>query len=164
MLTLTKYRAATTPGHGAAVLHATLLNATLLAFVLAPDGQAQQLSINRVDLMPNLPAPYQMRDWKLVAQGYDQFVFDFSKTGTYLPLGWKYSSTVNYPNHGSFGLDTVVGTPRDNDAEAINVLPAVVGASRRKLGPDGRGVFQPPTRRERVSQQSVDPKRRRLVV
>ncbi len=97
-------------------------------FVL-PVSKAQQLNVNRIELMPNLPSPYQMRDWKQVANGYDQFVFDFAKTGTHLPLGWKYSATVNYPTHPSFGLDTVVGTPRDDASEGINVLPAVVGAS-----------------------------------
>ncbi|MGA7305669.1 MAG: hypothetical protein WBW88_12395, partial [Rhodothermales bacterium] len=92
-------------------------------------SRAQQISINRIEQMPNLPSPYEMRDWKQVAIGYDDFVFDLERTGTYLPLIWLNTSTVNYPEHDSFGLETVVGTPRLHSAEAINVLPALVGAS-----------------------------------
>ncbi|MEJ2494676.1 MAG: T9SS type A sorting domain-containing protein [Ignavibacteriaceae bacterium] len=79
--------------------------------------------------MPNLPSPYEMRDWKQTAIGYDSFVFDFNLTGQYLPLIWLNTNTVNYPNHNSFGLHTVVGTNSTASSEAINLLPAVVGAS-----------------------------------
>ncbi|MDD5765853.1 MAG: laminin G, partial [Candidatus Marinimicrobia bacterium] len=92
-------------------------------------GYSQQVSISRVELMPNLPSPYLMRDWKQVAQGYDSLVFDLTKTGTYLPLIWINNNTVNYPTHSSFGLHTVVGTPYPTNAEGINALPAVIGAS-----------------------------------
>ncbi len=91
--------------------------------------QAQQLTIDRVTQMPNLPAPYLMRDWKQAARGYDNFVFNFNRSGQYLPLIWWLTNTVNYPNQISFGLHTVVGTTFPNSTEAINVLPAVVGAS-----------------------------------
>lgn len=92
-------------------------------------ARAQQISINRVEQMPNLPSPYLMRDWKQVARGYDSLVFDLTKTGTYLPLVWINNSTINYPAHSSFGLHTVVGTPYPTNAEGINALPAVIGAS-----------------------------------
>lgn len=99
------------------------------AFLFAANSFAQQIAINRIDMMPNLPAPYEMRNWKLVALGYDSLVFNFDLTGQYLPLIWWRTNTVNYPNHISFGLHTVVGTTSPNSAEAINALPAVVGAS-----------------------------------
>lgn len=89
----------------------------------------QQLSVTRIDQMPNVPVPYQMRNWKKVAQGYDSLVFNFNLTGTYLPLVWINSNTVNYPSQNSFGLNTVVGTTAPTSAEAINCLPAVIGAS-----------------------------------
>jgi len=92
-------------------------------------ARAQQINLNRVEQMPNLPSPYEMRDWKQVARGYDSLVFDLTKTGTYLPLVWINNSTTNYPAHSSFGLHTVVGTPYPDNAEAINAIPAVVGAS-----------------------------------
>ena len=90
---------------------------------------AQQINIPRIEQMPNIPIPYEMRDWKNVAMGYDSLVFNSDKTGQYLPLVWIKTNTFNYPNHNSFGLHTVVGTPYPNNAEAINIIPAVIGAS-----------------------------------
>jgi hypothetical protein len=90
---------------------------------------AQQINIPRIDQMPNLPSPYEMRNWHRVTAEYDSFVFDFNKTGQYLPLIWWRINTINYPAHNSFGLHTVVGTTYPGSAEAINVIPAVIGAS-----------------------------------
>jgi hypothetical protein len=89
---------------------------------------SQQIVINRIEQMPDLPSPYEMRDWENVTIGYDSFVFDFNLTGQYLPLIWWRTNTINYP-HISFGLHTVVGTTAPFSAEAINVLPAVISAS-----------------------------------
>jgi len=89
----------------------------------------QQISIQRIDQMPNIPAPYLMRNWKDVTKNYDSLVFNLNSSGQYLPLVWVYNNTVNYPGHGSFGLDSYVGTNRYHSAEAINIIPAVVGAS-----------------------------------
>ncbi|HET54495.1 MAG TPA: laminin G, partial [Ignavibacteria bacterium] len=90
---------------------------------------AQQISINRINLMPDFPSPYLMRDWKEVTIGYDSFVFDYNKEGQYLPLLFFRNNTVNYPDDISFGLHTVVGTTSPTSGEAINVIPAVVGAT-----------------------------------
>ncbi|MDP4195440.1 MAG: LamG-like jellyroll fold domain-containing protein [Bacteroidota bacterium] len=90
---------------------------------------AQQIKISRIEQMPNIPAPYEMRNWKAVANGYDSLVFDLNRKGDYLPLIFINNNTVNYPSHNSFGLHTVVGTPYLTSGEAINVIPAVVGAS-----------------------------------
>jgi len=90
---------------------------------------ADQINIPRVEQMPNLPQPYLMRDWKQVTLDYDNLVFDLDRTGQYLPLVWINTNTINYPNHNSFGLHTVVGTPYPGNAEAINVLPAVISAT-----------------------------------
>ncbi len=102
-----------------------------LAFIIPfmSAAMAQQINIPRIEQMPNRPSPYKMRNWQRVAAGYDSLIFDLHRTGQYLPLVWKYANTVNYPQHESFGLETVVGTPRQNFSEAINVLPAVVGAT-----------------------------------
>jgi hypothetical protein len=89
---------------------------------------SQQIVINRIEQMPNLPTPYEMRNWEDATIGYDSYVFDFNLTGQYLPLIWWRTNTVNYP-HISFGLHTVVGTTSPLSAEAINVLPAVISAS-----------------------------------
>ncbi|MCH6573971.1 MAG: laminin G, partial [Bacteroidetes bacterium] len=89
---------------------------------------SQQIDINRIKQMPNIPEPYEMRNWEEVVEGYDSLVFDFNQTGQYLPLIWWRTNTVNY-THISFGLHTVVGTNSPFSAEAINVLPAVISAS-----------------------------------
>ena len=97
-------------------------------FLLA---NAQQLSIPRIDLMPNMPSPYVMRDWKQVALNYDNLVFDTSRTGTYLPVTTiSTSNGINYPALKTIRMDTYIGqTDHGRVAEAINILPAVVGAS-----------------------------------
>src|SRR5688500_19820086 len=58
----------------------------LLSAVSSIHAQVEQVSIPRIDLMPDEPSPYSMRDWREVAMGYDSFVYDITKTGQYLPL------------------------------------------------------------------------------
>ena len=107
---------------------AVKITTTLILFI-SLNIVAQQIHLSRIDQMPNLPEPYDMRDWKNVAKGYDSLVFDFSKTGEYLPLIQWQNNTINYPGHNTFILHIVVGTPHRTSAEAINILPAVIGAS-----------------------------------
>lgn len=97
--------------------------------IIATEITAQQININRIDKMPTFPSPYLMRDWEEVTKGYDSLVFDTDASGEYLPLIFFRNNTVNYPSDISFGLHTVVGTTSPLSGEAINVLPAVVGAS-----------------------------------
>src|SRR5688572_6001891 len=92
-------------------------------------AQVDQIDIARVEMMPDQPSPYSMRDWKDVALGYDSFVYDITKTGTYLPLVFIRPQGTNYPERPNFGLDTYVGTFSVNNGEAINVLPSLVSAS-----------------------------------
>jgi hypothetical protein len=99
---------------------------TLLTF-----AQQGQLPISRIDQMPNLPAPLQIRDWNAVAHDYDSFVFNLNKTGTYLPLSKLGTpGQFNYSDNTPIFLDSYVGaTDHSNQAEAINIMPAIVGAS-----------------------------------
>lgn len=92
---------------------------------------SQQITIPRIEKMSNMPSSYAMRDWKQVTVDYDNFVFDVSKSGTYLPLtSISNASGVNYPNINHIMMDTYVGqNNHGNVAEAINIIPAVVGAS-----------------------------------
>ncbi len=94
-------------------------------------AQPGQLSISRIDQMPNLPAPLQIRDWKTVAHDYDSFVFNMNKTGTYLPLSRIGTlGSFNYADNLPIFLDSYVGgNDHLNQAEAINIMPAIVGAS-----------------------------------
>lgn len=102
---------------------------TFLLFFFFTGIVAQQVNLSRVDKMPDFPTPYLMCDWKEVTKGYDSLVFDFNKSGEYLPLLFFRNNTINYPGDISFGLHTVVGTNSPESGEAINVIPAVVGAS-----------------------------------
>jgi hypothetical protein len=101
----------------------------LLLFIISGYTVPQQTNIPRVELMPKQPLPYLMRDWKQVARGYDSLVFNSNLTGQYLPLISFYENTVNYPEHGSFKLHTVVGTTDPGSGEAINMIPSVIGAT-----------------------------------
>ena len=90
---------------------------------------AQQISIPRIEEMPELPQPYEMRDWQDVAQKYDTLVFNLDITGQYMPLTTIVTNTNNYPEHPTFGIQSYVGTNSPPGMEAINVIPAVVGAT-----------------------------------
>ena len=96
-----------------------------MCLLFIKSGISQQINISRIDQMPNLPSPYEMRNWKQVTLGYDSLVFDFNREGEYLPLISWMTNTVNYPGHPSIYLNTVVGTTVPLNTEAINVIPAV---------------------------------------
>ncbi len=81
---------------------------------------AQQIPISRIDAMPSHPSPYLMRDWRQVTIGYDSLVFNANLTGRYLPL---------VSLSPSFGISSYVGQSPSQTREAINCLPAVIGAS-----------------------------------
>lgn len=99
------------------------------SFFFTGNIHSQQVTVNRIENMPDFPSPYLMRNWKEVTIGYDSLVFDQQLTGEHLPLIFFRNNTINYPGVISFGLHTVVGTSVPNSGEAINVIPAVVGAS-----------------------------------
>ncbi len=101
----------------------------LAALTLPASVRAQQVLIPRVEQMPALPADYHLRDWGRVATAFDSLAFDVGRTGTYAPFVGLYDGTVNYPSHGSFGIETYVGGGNEVPGEAITVLPALVGAT-----------------------------------
>jgi hypothetical protein len=108
-----------------------LLFLQLCILSLCAFSQAGQLSISRIDQMPDLPKPLLIRDWRTVAQDYDSFVFNTTKTGQYLPLSRLGTpGQFNYSDNSPIFLDSYVGAgSHPNQAEAINIMPAIVGAS-----------------------------------
>lgn len=50
--------------------------------------KVKQVSIHRVDSMPDMPETYKMLDWKQKAQKYDQFIFDWNNKSEVGPLIW----------------------------------------------------------------------------
>jgi hypothetical protein len=103
----------------------------LIGACLHAIAQPGQLNISRTGQMPDLPAPLQLRDWNTVAHDYDNFVFDLDKTGQFLPLSRTGTAgQFNYPGNIPIFMDSYVGSDdHANHAEAINVMPAIIGAS-----------------------------------
>lgn len=95
--------------------------------------QVEQLAIDRVNLMPDQPAPYKMLDWKEKALNYDQYVFNRNLKGDFLPFVWLDSTKRNF-NQTTFGLFTVIGDVRQGAKgnkefhEALNSMGAIMGA------------------------------------
>ena len=113
------------------MLAASLVWSPLLLPVCA--DTATQVRVPRIERMPNLPQPFQMRDWKQVARDYDALVFDRHARGRFLPLIWDDRTHLTSDLDG-FGLYTVPGDPRQGPDrpdchEGINCIAAVVGAS-----------------------------------
>lgn len=90
-----------------------------------------QLAIDRVELMPNRPTPFALKDFKAVARGYDKLVFDFNAKGEHLPLIWWDDTKINMPMR-TFGMPSYVGKNQPHageDHEAITTIGAVLGAT-----------------------------------
>ncbi|NQT87897.1 hypothetical protein HQ560_14110 [bacterium] len=93
--------------------------------------QPGQRNIECVTLMPNIPRPFKMRDWRALAHAYDDFVFDFDAKGQYLPLIWIDDSRVNM-DRPAFGLPSYVGDPKRTSGphhESITSMGAVLAAT-----------------------------------
>lgn len=104
-------------------------NITYLFLVTATTLLSQQVVISRIEQMPSLPQPFEMRDWNRVARLYDSLVYDLSLTGDHLPLTTINTETVNYPEHDSYAMQSYVGSFSPTSVEAINMLPSVIGAT-----------------------------------
>ncbi len=100
-----------------------------LLLFLRYNVHSQQLSIERIEVMPEIPQPYQMRNWKEVAITYDSIVYYPGNYGEHLPFLFFITNSINYPEEISFGLHSYVGTFNTENTEAINVLPSLVSAT-----------------------------------
>lgn len=94
----------------------------------------EQVVIERVNLMPDMPESYQMIDWKQKARGFDRFVFDWNNSSEVGPLIWLDNARRNVDQE-TFGLYTAVKDIRQGkDAnngefhESLNSLAAILGA------------------------------------
>ncbi len=91
---------------------------------------AGQRNLPAVDLMPNLPRPLKILDWREKARAYDRFVFDLNAKGEHLPLIWLDDSRINI-DRPAFGLSSYVGDKRlgGSKHESITSMGAVLGAT-----------------------------------
>src|SRR5215203_5824736 len=61
--------------------------AAMLLAVLPISAAAQhQLSLAPMNLLPNAPTTYEMRDWHATAMNFDALAFDTTATGQFLPI------------------------------------------------------------------------------
>ena len=110
-----------------------------------PGAQVRQIAIAQVERMPNVPAPFKVRDWRQVAIGLDAYAFDLKAKGPYLPLVWIDKSHVNF-DEDTFGLYVTVDDPRCGPVEnkgqfhdALCDMPAVIGATLVGIDKRNRG-------------------------
>lgn len=94
----------------------------------------RQINIPRIELMPNMPQPYKIINWKQKAIDYDNYVFDFNSKFPSGPLIWLDNNQRNLPQI-TFGLYTAINDcrqgPQNNNGEfheSLNALSAVLGA------------------------------------
>lgn len=90
-----------------------------------------QITIGKVEAMPNLPDTYLMLDWRQKSLDYDAYVFDWNRQDAVGPLIWL-DKTHKNGGGDTFGLYTTVGDARQGPSnpsahEAINTLAAVMG-------------------------------------
>lgn len=75
------------------------------------ENPVDQLQLNRVDSMPNLPKPFKILDFNKIAKDYDKLVYDPNQKGAYWPLIWKDNSRKNVDQE-TFGIYTAMGDAR----------------------------------------------------
>ena len=93
-----------------------------------------QVSIPRVDSMPNIPKDYKMLDWNSKAHSFDEYAFNWNSTDKLGPIIWLDDSQRNIPQ-ATFGLYTALGDKRQGAKvnngefhESLNSLAALLGA------------------------------------
>jgi hypothetical protein len=111
----------------------TLLITLALIISCAKEEPAKQISISRIDLMPDQPQPYKLLDWYDKAHNFDQYAFSTESQGDFTPFLWLDSSNRNF-SQTTFGLYTVIGDVRQGAKgnaefhEALNSMGAILGA------------------------------------
>jgi hypothetical protein len=81
----------------------------LSVIAITLNAQERQLPLSRVTLMPDMPTPYVMRDWKKVTKEYDALIFNTTTTGTHWPLVKIKAEGINFPSISPILMDTYVG-------------------------------------------------------
>lgn len=99
----------------------------------AKHEKVEQITLSRIALMPDLPAPYKMTDWYEKAHHFDQYVFNLDLEGEYRPFIWIDSAQRNFPQN-TFGMFTVIGDIRQGPKgskefhEALCSMGSLLGA------------------------------------
>lgn len=95
----------------------------------------KQQDLSRVNLMPDLPKPFKIIDYRRLALKFDSTIYDFNARGEFWPMVWKDSTNKNFPQT-VVGLYTAIGDvrqgPKNNKGmfhEALGVMGAVMSAT-----------------------------------
>lgn len=115
-----------------------LILITLLALSISCSPQTgipvAQVSLPRIDQMPDLPQPLKIIDWKKKALQFDSLVYNFNNKASYGPLIWIDSSRRNI-DQLTYGLYTVIGDVRQGPGrnngefhEALTSLNSLLSA------------------------------------
>jgi hypothetical protein len=117
-------------------MNLALLFAWWLGLLLAarPGAAQHQLSLGPINLLPNAPSTYAMRDWGQVARDFDALAFDIHATGQFLPLPRRDDTPESAALSYSFGFPAYVGDARtygngEPVVEGIATLGAVLGST-----------------------------------
>jgi hypothetical protein len=90
--------------------------------------RVEQISIARIDQMPDMPVPFKIIDWKKKALQFDSLVYNFESRAPYGPLIWLDSARRNF-DQVTFGLYTVIGDvrqgPKNNNGEFHEALTSL---------------------------------------
>jgi hypothetical protein len=81
-----------------------------------------QVTVDRVEAMPNLPEPYRMTDWKEKALALDRFLFDWNNKSETGPLIWLDDNRRNV-NQTTFGLYTDVRRKITGQGKMSFIMP-----------------------------------------
>ncbi len=87
--------------------------------------------IEAISKMPNIPVPFDMKDWKQTTLDYDALVFNLNAKGDFLPLIWIDRSHKNV-KRDTFGLPSYVMSSKaksDGMQESINCAAAVLSST-----------------------------------
>lgn len=98
-------------------------------------NKVEQISINRVEMMPNIPSPLEIIDWRKKALQFDSIAFKHDADLATGPLIWIDNAGRNN-GHPTFGLYTAIndirqGKEQNNGEfhESLNSFAAIIGAS-----------------------------------
>lgn len=97
-----------------------LLLAGSTMHALAQTTVPSTAGIARVGLMPDIPAPFKLRDWRAVAVGYDRLAFDENASGEHMPL----IDIQRKPNGQilEFGIPPYVGDYRADRSGKLRII------------------------------------------
>ena len=89
-----------------------------------------QINLPSVDLMPDIPHPFKMIDWRARAIAFDKLAFDLHAKGEFLPLIWIDNAHINI-DAPTFGIPSYVGDEREKGSgqESVTCMGAVLGAT-----------------------------------